>query len=101
MAKQKIMVDHAILSTSAGVISRLAGEYEQQYKKLFTEVTNMGAAWKGVDNTAFVNRITPFEEGFKAMKALMEEYAEFLRLSSKNYKNTQDAIAESARKLSN
>lgn len=99
MAK-RIMVDPEKLDKASTKIGQQSGEYEQQYKQLFTEVTTMGAAWKGVDNKAFVDRITLFEEDFKAMKALMIEYSEFLKLSATNYKNTQNAIADSARKLS-
>jgi WXG100 family type VII secretion target len=97
----KITVDPARLESAAQKMDGQASEYATQYKKLFTEVNAMGAAWKGADNTAYVSQIQGFEEDFKNMYDLLLKYSEFLKLSAKMYRDTQSEIINSAKKLTN
>lgn len=97
----KITVDPARLESAAQKMDGQASEYATQYKKLFSEVNAMGAAWKGADNTAYVTQIQGFEEDFKNMYDLLMKYSEFLKLSAKMYRDTQNEIISSAKKLTN
>lgn len=97
----KIQVDPARLDSSAGQIEQQTLSYEKNYRRLFQEVSAMGSGWQGKDNQAFVSQIQGFEKDFQQMAALMREYAAFLKLSAKTYRQTQDERAQMARRLVN
>ncbi|MDQ0194708.1 WXG100 family type VII secretion target [Paenibacillus wynnii] len=97
----KIVVDPARLDSAAQKMDSQAAEYAAQYNKLFTEVNGMGSAWKGADNTAYVTQIQGFEDDFKNMHDLLLKYSDFLKQSAKLYRDTQNEIINSAKKLTN
>lgn len=94
-----IVVDPAKLEAAAQKIDVQASDYERLYRQLFSEVDGMGAAWQGVDNTAFVTQIKGFREKFQQMSALMKQYSEFLKQSAKTYRSTQNEIVIRAKRL--
>ena len=98
---KSITVDPAILQTASQKIDGKAAEYEKLYRQLFSEIEAMGAAWQGVDNTAFVNQIKGFQDDFQKMVAVMKEYSEFLKSSADFYKRAQEDTVNCARKLVN
>jgi len=98
---KKIYVEPRTLQDASKKIDGLAGEYEQQYKLLYNEVGEMGAAWKGADNTAFVQQIEGFQEDFKQMTDMLRNYARFLRESAEKYSTTQTDIVNYAKQLTN
>ncbi|WP_078552707.1 WXG100 family type VII secretion target [Bacillus alkalicellulosilyticus] len=98
---RRIVVDPARLETAATKVDSQSADYEKLYLQLFQEIDSMGAAWKGVDNTAYVTQIKGFTDDFQRMTKLMKEYAEFLRLSAKAYRQTQSEIANNAKRLTN
>lgn len=97
----KINVDPTRLDTSASHIEQQAKIYETTYHQLFQEVNQLGSGWQGKDNLAFVNQIKGFELDFKAMSTLMIEYANFLKLGAKIYRETQNEQTAQARRLAN
>lgn len=98
---KSIMVDPAKLSAASTKIATQADDYERQYKLLLSDVDNMGQAWKGVDNVAFVNQIKGFIDDFQKMATLMREYSEFLARSSQIYTQAQNDTVAGARQLTN
>ena len=90
----KIQVDPARLDSAAGQIEQQTLSYEKNYRRLFQEVAAMGSGWQGKDNQAFVSQIQGFEKDLR-------EYAAFLKLSAKTYRQTQDERAQMARRLVN
>lgn len=96
-----IVVDPAQLETAASNMDAQAADYERQYLQLFGEVDNMGAAWQGADNLAFVSQIKGFMDDFQKMVALLKQYSQFLKDSAKTYRNTQDQIVAGAKRLTN
>ena len=90
----KIQVDPARLDSAAGQIEQQTLSYEKNYRRLFQEVAAMGSGWQGKE-------IQGFEKDFQQMAALMREYAAFLKLSAKTYRQTQDERAQMARRLVN
>ncbi|MFC4302820.1 WXG100 family type VII secretion target [Cohnella boryungensis] len=98
---RKITVSPAKLESAAQKMDAHSGEYEKLYQQLFSEVDGMGAAWQGADNIAFVNQIKGFTDDFQNMTALMRQYSEFLKLSAKAYKDTQDEAINQAKRLAN
>lgn len=97
----KIVVTPQELTNAATAIENLSGEYAQIYTNLFSDVGALQSAWQGKDNQAFTTQIEGFRDDFERMKALMDEYASFLKNAAFNYTNTQDTIAEAATRLAN
>jgi len=101
MAARKITVTPEQLNNAAAKIDQSSGEYQRTYTQLYTEVESMRAAWDGADNAAFTSQIKGFEDDFQLMHKLMNDYAEFLKISAKNYDTTQNDIISQASKLVN
>ncbi|MEI7024794.1 WXG100 family type VII secretion target [Paenibacillus sp. y28] len=98
---RKIVVDPAKLEAAARNMEEQASAYKRLYEQLFTEVKGMGTAWKGQDNQAFVTQIEGFRDDFESMRALMEQYALFLKQSAQTYRTTQAETVNAAKKLAN
>ena len=96
-----IQVTPEQLESAAGRIEGLAADYKSQYDALYNETNAMASTWQGKDNTAFVDQIAGFKEDFEKMHTLMLNYADFLRISAKAYRDTQDTVVSEARKLIN
>ena len=98
---RKIVVDPAKLDSAASQIDSQAADYERLYNQLFSEVSGLGAAWQGKDNTAFVQQIEGFRDDFQQMAQLMRDYSEFLKTSASTYRTTQENVVSAAKSLSN
>lgn len=96
-----IQVTPEQLEKTAGKIEGLAAEYKTSYDQLYSETGSMSTTWQGKDNLSFTNQIDGFREDFQKMQKSMTEYANFLRMSAKAYRETQQSIADQARKLAN
>ncbi len=96
-----IQVTPEQLESAAGRIEGLAADYKSQYDALYNETNAMASTWQGKDNTAFVDQIAGFKDDFEKMHTLMLNYADFLRISAKAYRDTQDSVVSEARKLIN
>ncbi len=97
--KRTIMVDPQRLLNTSGRIDEKVNEYRQLYGKLYTEVERLSSAWQGKDNQAFTQRIKEFEEDFRVMASMMEEYGGFLNKSSMKYSEVQQSRYDVARGL--
>ncbi|MED1468996.1 WXG100 family type VII secretion target [Bacillus salipaludis] len=98
---RSIMVDPAKLEDAANKIDQQSAEYERLYKALFQEVDGMQAAWQGQDNVAYTIQIKGFTDDFQKMTQLMRQYSDFLKVSAKTYRNTQQDIISGAKRLTN
>ncbi|MCM3567293.1 WXG100 family type VII secretion target [Neobacillus mesonae] len=98
---RSIMVDPARLEEASAKIDAQSAEYEKLYKALFNEVDGMQAAWQGQDNVAYTTQIKGFMDDFQKMSQLMRQYSEFLKMSAKTYRNTQNDIVSAAKRLTN
>ena len=94
------MVDTSKLDSAASKIKSLAGDYEAEYKKLFSVVQKMKSSWDGKDNVAYTTQIEGFRNDFEKMKSLMDDYANFLTKIANTYRETQESIASRAKTLS-
>ena len=98
---RSITVEPSRLENAANRIDQQSADYERTYKAMFSEVEAMGAARQGTDNTAYVSQIKGFQDDFVKMTNLMRQYSEFLKLSAKTYRETQNEVINQARRLSN
>ena len=98
---RKILVTPEELAKAAERIDSLAQEYSKLYGELYSETNAMASTWSGKDNLAFTNQIDGFKDDFEKMHALLGEYSNFLKVSANSYSETQNTVAEEARKLTN
>lgn len=97
---RRITVTPELLMSASEKIEMLALDYQKVYTKLYAEIGSMKSAWDGADNVAFTTQVQGFEDDFQLMYKLMLEYASFLRMSAKAYKQTQEDIISAANGLS-
>lgn len=98
---RSITVDPAKLESASSKIDQQSADYERIYKNLFSEVSAMKAAWAGTDNIAYTTQIEGFQDDLQKMTQLMRQYAEFLKLSAKTYRDTQNEVVNAAKRLTN
>lgn len=98
---RKIIVDPSKLEISSNKISNDAQEYQKLFTQLFEEVNILKNAWDGKDNIAFTDQIKGYEDDFKQIYILCEQYSEFLKASAKAYRETQDELASQVKRLMN
>jgi WXG100 family type VII secretion target len=98
---RSITVDPQKLEAAATAMDSQSADYEKSFRQLFSEVDAMATGWDGADNLAFTTQIKGFEDDFKAMVSLIKQYSEFLKMSAKTYKETQNEVANQAKKLVN
>ena len=59
----------------------------------------MSNAWQGKDNLAFSNQLASYEDDFKQISIIMQQYVEFLKNSARAYRETQDELYMQAQRL--
>lgn len=101
MAARNILVTPEQLETAASKIETTAQDYQAQYNALYSKTDALASTWQGEDNAAFVNQIAGFKDDFQKMYNLMMQYAEFLRVSAKAYRTTQEQVIAQAKNLVN
>jgi WXG100 family type VII secretion target len=98
---QKIMVEPIQLENVASVVENRNTEYQRLYHLLFQEVDNVSSVWQGEDNIAFTNQIKGFNDDFNRISIVLTQYVEFLRNSSRTYRECQSQLVSNARSLTN
>lgn len=96
---RKIYVDPLKIDANAIRIEQETSEYARHLSLLMDEVEKMKSAWQGKDNLAFTNRIYGFEPDFRQVIILCQQYAEFLRVSSRAYKEIQEELVAQANRI--
>ena len=95
----QIVVDPMKLETGAQRIEQQSMTYDRSYARIYQAVEALSASWQGKDNQAFVTQIKGFQNDFAQLSALMKEDANFLKISAKVYRDTQEERTLQARRL--
>lgn len=96
---RQIFVEPDHLDEIASKVEVAKGDYERLYRLLYSEVDKMSSVWQGKDNIAFTEQIQSYEEDFKQMTIIMQQYVDFLKNSARAYRETQDELYSQAQKL--
>ena len=96
---RQIFVEPERLEQIAGKIEQAGDDYKRLYQSLLAEVDKLSLAWSGKDNRAFVEQIEAYGNDFRQMAVIISQYVEFLRNSSRAYRETQDELYAQAQKL--
>ncbi|MEG0077696.1 WXG100 family type VII secretion target [Anaerorhabdus sp.] len=96
---RRIYVDPERLELSSRKIDNDAQMYERKFMQLFEEVEKMKNAWQGKDNLAFTNKIRSFENDFRQIYVITQQYSEFLRSSARAYRETQNELMNQVNRI--
>ena len=97
----RIRVTPSELEAAAKKLSSISESYTGIYSQLMQQAQNMGAAWEGADNLAFVEQITGFCEELKNMASKLEAASTALRTQAQNYEARQNDNIAQVKKLTN
>ena len=97
-----IAVEPTRLEACAGQIEQLRQEVERTVARLYERVELMAAnTWIGRDNLAFTTQIQGYQDDFRRVELLMQQYSEFLKTSARSYRQMQEELAAQASRLAN
>lgn len=96
---RKIYVDPERLEISSRKIDSEAQQYEKKFIQLFDEVEKMKNAWQRKDNIAFTNQIRSFENDFRQIYVITQQYSEFLKSSARAYREMQNELMNQVNRL--
>ena len=97
-----IAVEPTRLEACAGQIEQLRQEVERKVARLYERVELMAAnTWIGRDNLAFTTQIQGYQDDFRRVELLMQQYSEFLKASARSYRQMQEELAAQASRLVN
>lgn len=97
-----IAVEPIRLEACAGQIEQLRQEVERTVARLYERVELMAVnTWIGRDNLAFTTQIQGYQDDFRRVELLMQQYSEFLKASARSYRQMQEELAAQASRLAN
>ena len=97
----KIRVTPEELGTASQKLAEMSNNYSEISKQLLQEASNMGAAWEGADNQAFVQQITGMCNSLQKMAEKLAEASAALDKKKNNYKARLQANIDAIKKLAN
>jgi WXG100 family type VII secretion target len=100
MPTNQISVDTQQLDNTAAHVESILATYRANVTKLFELIGALKLSWAGSDNIAYATQIESFQIDYQNMENLLRDYADFLRHSSRAYRETQENIRDSAQALS-
>ncbi|MDO4415266.1 MAG: WXG100 family type VII secretion target [Erysipelotrichaceae bacterium] len=96
---RKITVEADQLDACAVRMEEENQNYMRNTEELFNAVDTMSAAWQGKENAAFTSKIGSYHSDCRQLSLLCTQYIEFLRNSSRAYRETQDELTSQASHL--
>ena len=96
-----IKVEPEKLRSAAEEIKSSSAKYDKIAKELMDNATQMGEAWKGADNQAYVNQIKGFVEDLENMVKKLNQVSNALIEQAQNYTKRQDSNIENSQRLQN
>ena len=94
-------VDPDKLKEASKQLQNLSDSYTQIYTQLLQQASEMGAAWEGPDNLAFVQQINGFLEELQAMAKKLSLASQTLEAQGSNYATRCDDNITQVQKLVN
>lgn len=96
---ERIFVDPARLEITAQRVESSKADYDRLVNLLYAEVDKLQTNWQGKENTEFTNKIKQFQNDFRQIAIILNQYAQFLRSSARAYRETQEELYSSASRL--
>lgn len=96
----RILAKSADLRTASSKITEIATNFQNAYKAILTESTNLASDWGGEDYSEFNKKVQALEDPFSKMKQLLDGCSSDLSESAQKYESTQSKITSNASSLS-
>ncbi|MDO5110023.1 MAG: WXG100 family type VII secretion target [Erysipelotrichaceae bacterium] len=96
---KKIMVDYESLDSAASRMEEENNQYMRNTEELMATVENLSASWQGKETSEFAAKVANYHADCRQLSMLCTQYIEFLRNSSRAYRETQDELAAQASHL--
>ena len=97
-----IRVDHNKFENTASAIDSYISRHKSNMKKVDQEVTNLALSWQGEDYQTFKiqwNELNASDSTSEKMLKDLKNYAEYLRMAAKKYKEAQSNAVNRANNL--
>ncbi|MCD7905477.1 MAG: WXG100 family type VII secretion target [Clostridiales bacterium] len=88
------------LENVANQLEGWTDSYNSCYNQILSTASDLSSSWAGEAQQAYLTQINGFEDDFKNLYVLFNQYASFLRTSAKKYSETEATIRDSAKALS-
>lgn len=95
----KIGAEYDELGRIAGEINKLAQDYVDTIGSFYNIVDELEDVWLGCDNSVFKNTAYSYQESLNELGEVINDYANFLILANNTYSETQNNIADQARRI--
>lgn len=89
------------LESASKKVAEISDTYTSIYNQLINQAGQMGSAWEGEDNLAFVNQINGFCEELKQMADKLKVASDALMKQKINYAQRQEANITQVKQLIN
>lgn len=89
------------MANASQKLASMSEEYKQLSNQLMQKCQDMGAAWEGADNQAFVEQISGFTQELDQMSQQLQTDADTLKKQKENYEQRQDDNISQVSKLAN
>ena len=96
-----LSVETQTLKDSATKINNYADTFENIYKSLLQQAENMGDAYQGDENIAYVEKIKELSTKLNGMTEHLRNASQTLNTQAQNYENRKNDNIAQIRKLSN
>ena len=96
---RNIVVEPAVLEQTASLMEQLNAEYHQTVSALYEGVDLLAQSWNGKDNLAFTSQIKGFDQDLRQISQLCAQYIEFLRITARSYRDTQNELVAQVQSL--
>ena len=97
-----IRVDHNKFENAASAIDSYISRHKKNMKKVDQEVANLATSWQGKDYETFKiqwNELNASDSISTKMLNILKNYAEYLRMAAKKYKEAQTNAVNRANNL--
>ena len=92
-------VETAELRKSADLIEEKTKNYDAEWAKIYSEITNLRVEWQGQSSDQFNARIDGYRKDFQELAKVLRSYVEFLKSAADKIEKTENAIKDSAGQL--
>ena len=97
----KIIVDPELLELKSQKIQELNEQYQALFNRFNNDIDTLASVWKGNDNITFTSQIKGFNDDFKMMYMIINQYTNFLSNSARAYRDTQNELISQVKGLNN
>ena len=94
-----IKVEPEELELQANRLQQDLEQYQNQSKQVLNTVLNLKDIWHGKDNETFINRLLEYHKDIQQVGLILNDYIQFLKQSTRSYRQVQEDLVSQAQSL--